>query len=90
MGYYAVPGYALTYRQLRTYLSEHPDVRITYKRGGETVALQRADDRPELVEPVPGWREKVQLFRAVDLQRPGALRARLRGRSLTLGVRGRR
>lgn len=67
---YAATDYALTYRQFRTYLSTHPNVRVTYTRGSETVSLQRASDRPELVEPVPGWREKVQLFRAVDLEEP--------------------
>ena len=29
-----------------------------------------ASDRPELVEPVPVWREKLLLFRAVDLESP--------------------
>jgi hypothetical protein len=70
LGRYAADGYGLTWRQLRSYLSEHPRVSITYQRGGETVALRHASDRPELVEPVPSWREKVQLFRAVDLRSP--------------------
>ena len=34
------------------------------------VALRHASDRPELVEPVPTWREKLLLFRAVDLESP--------------------
>jgi hypothetical protein len=34
------------------------------------VTLQRADDRPELVAPVPTWREKLQVYRAVDLTTP--------------------
>jgi hypothetical protein len=63
-------GYALTWRQLRTYLARHPDVAITYRRAGATVALHRADERPELVEAQPAWREKVQLFRAIDLREP--------------------
>ncbi len=70
LGRYAADGYALTYRQLRSYLAQHPAVRITYRRGTETVALQRADDRPELVRAPPPWREKLQLFRAVDLREP--------------------
>jgi hypothetical protein len=70
LGRYAANDYALTYRQLRTFLAEHPRVRITYKRGTEVVALERADDRPELVEPQAAWREKVQLFRAIDLRSP--------------------
>ena len=52
------------------YLAKHPEVRITDKRGSQTVVLQRADDGPELVEHQPEWREKVQLFRAVDLCEP--------------------
>ena len=67
---YAASDYALTWRALRTYLSDRPDVRITYRRGGETVRLDRAGDDPELVRPVPGWRDKIQLFRAVDLRSP--------------------
>lgn len=70
LGGYVANEYALTWRQLRAYLAHHPDVRITYARGGEVVALQQASDRPELVEPVPVWREKVQLFRAIDLREP--------------------
>ena len=67
---YADRGYALTWRQLRTYAADHPAIQLTYRRAGATVALQQASDRPELVEPVPTWREKLQLFRAVDLQDP--------------------
>lgn len=62
--------YALTWRQLRTYLASHPDVRISYRRGNAFVSLHRADDLPEAVDPTPAWREKVQLFRAVDLHDP--------------------
>lgn len=67
---YAATDYALTWRQLRTYLADHPRVRITYRRGGKTVALEHASDDPELVTPPPEWQDKVQLFRAVDLQDP--------------------
>ncbi len=67
---YGAHDYGLTWRQFRGYLAKHPSVRITYERGGETVALQRASDRPELIEPLSGWREKVQLFRAIDLEEP--------------------
>ena len=67
---YATQDYALTWRQLRTYLADRPEVRITYERAGSTFALARAGDLPELVEPVPAWREKLQLFRAIDLQDP--------------------
>lgn len=67
---YPESGYALTFRQLRAYLADHPTVRITYRRGNETVSVRHASDRPELVEPVPVWLEKLQLFRAVDLHAP--------------------
>jgi len=67
---YASSRFGLTARQLRAYLAEHPEVSITYKRAGEVVALDRAADDPALVEPVPAWREKVQLFRAIDLTEP--------------------
>jgi Vitamin K-dependent gamma-carboxylase len=67
---YEERGYALTFDQLRSYLAERPDVRITYRRGNEVVALWHASDRPELVAPLPVWREKLQLFRAVDLRSP--------------------
>ena len=67
---YSTSGYGLTWRQLRAYVAQHPDIRLTYRRGNEVVALARASDDPELVEPVPAWREKVQLFRAVDLRSP--------------------
>lgn len=67
---YARSDYGLTWRQLRIYLSRNPGVSITYRRGNRVVGLARASDDPALVAPVPGWREKVQLFRAVDLQEP--------------------
>jgi hypothetical protein len=67
---YARNDYGLTWRQLRIFLSRHPDVSITYRRGARVVGLHRAADDPDLVAPVPGWREKVQLFRAVDLEEP--------------------
>ena len=67
---YAANDYALTWTQLRSYLSDRPGVRITYARGNATVALVHAADRPELVEPIAIWREKLLLFRAVDLDSP--------------------
>ncbi|MFZ6002395.1 MAG: hypothetical protein ACOYXM_00535 [Actinomycetota bacterium] len=68
--HYAQADYALTWRQLRQFLAVHPDVRISYRRGGRTVSLERASDDPELVDAAPEWREKVQLFRAIDLREP--------------------
>jgi hypothetical protein len=70
LAWYAANDYALTWRALRTYVSERPDVRLRYRRGNAVVSLARAGDDPELVAPVPEWRDKVQLFRAVDLRSP--------------------
>jgi hypothetical protein len=67
---YVEGDYALTFTQLRAYLADHPDVQITYQRGDQTTSVLRAGDRPELVEPVPTWREKLLLFRPVDLRSP--------------------
>jgi hypothetical protein len=67
---YAANEHALTWSQLRSYLADHPAVQLTYRRDGHVVALARADVDPELVEPLPTWREKLQLFRAVDLTEP--------------------
>lgn len=67
---YQETDYGLTWRQLRTYMANVPNRSITYERAGERIELDRASDLPELVEPVPSWREKVQLFRAVDLTSP--------------------
>jgi hypothetical protein len=60
----------LTWRELRSYLHDHPEVSVAYVRDGRRVALTRAEDRPELVEPVPGWQEKLLPFRPVDLIAP--------------------
>jgi hypothetical protein len=67
---YRRTGYGLTVRGLRTYLADRPDVALTIRRDGEVIELDHAADLPELVEPVPTWREKLQLFRAVDLRSP--------------------
>jgi hypothetical protein len=67
---YAANEHALTWNQLRSYLADHPDTQITYRRAGRRIELARADDNPSLVEPLPLWREKLQLFRAVDLTEP--------------------
>ena len=67
---YATNDYALTWRQLRSFLAQHPQAAITYERFGRQVVLAHAADDPELVRPVPAWLEKVQLFRPVDLTSP--------------------
>ena len=67
---YIDTGYSLTWQQLRGYLSDHPDVRLQYRRANVHVSLARASDDPELVRPLPLWQEKLQLFRAVDEESP--------------------
>lgn len=67
---YGYRGYALTFRQLRAYLADHPDVSLTYRRDGEVIRVARASDDPDLVAPPPIWQEKLLLFRAVDLRSP--------------------
>jgi hypothetical protein len=68
--YYADHGYSLSWLQLRGYLADHPETRLTYRRGSLTVARQRASDDPELVRARPLWQEKLLLFRAVDQHEP--------------------
>ena len=85
---YGAHGYALTWTQLRTYLADHPDVRITYAAGQRARgAARHASDRPELVAPVPVWQEKLLLFRAVDLESPERCVPVVRARTLTGPVR---
>jgi len=60
----------LPWQQLRSYLSDHPKTRITYRRGSATVSLAHAYEDPQLVRPLPLWQEKLQLFRAVDDEPP--------------------
>ncbi|MEO6628807.1 MAG: hypothetical protein ABIP03_09590, partial [Aquihabitans sp.] len=67
---YADNQYALTWDQARRYLSRHRLVALTYERNGHTVELAHAQDDPAIVKPLPLWREKLQLFRSVDLTSP--------------------
>lgn len=61
---------AIPWRQFRRYLAEHPDVAVTYERDGERTTVVRASDHPELLGDDPAWREKVQMFRVIELRRP--------------------
>jgi hypothetical protein len=67
---YGRHGYALTWMQLRDYLSDHREVSLTYRRGLRTVALDRAADDPALVEDVPDWWVKLRFFRPIDEESP--------------------
>jgi hypothetical protein len=66
---YAALGYLLPWPSFRAFLAAHPDVSVTYRRDGETLSLQRASDRPDLVAPVPWWWRWMPL-RAIDGRDP--------------------
>lgn len=66
---YATQGYLLPWPSFRAFLAAHPDVSVTYRRDGETLSLQRASDRPDLVAPVPWWWRWMPL-RAIDSRDP--------------------
>ena len=69
LGRYAAQGYLLPWPSFRAFLAAHPDVSVTYRRDGETLSLQRASDRPDLVAPVPWWWRWMPL-RAIDSRDP--------------------
>lgn len=71
--WYADQDLALTRTQLRSYLADNPDVAVTYVVGSsDPVTVTRAGDHPDLVEPVPWWRERLFVFRSVSLTTPEA------------------
>jgi hypothetical protein len=65
-----VGQFDLPFLQLRDYLSRHPNVSLTYVRGGVERSVARAADDPALVEPVPSWQSKLFAFRSVDQTEP--------------------
>jgi hypothetical protein len=67
---YAVEGFDVVFLQLRDYLSQHPDVGLTFVRDGVEHTVVHARDVPELVEPVPSWESKFFAFRSIDQQDP--------------------
>ena len=69
LGRYAAQGYLLPWPSFRAFLAAHPDVSVTYRRDGETLSLQRASDRPDLVAPTPWWWRWMPL-RAIDSRDP--------------------
>ena len=68
--WYVKNHYALTWRQLRTYLSHHRDASLVYRRGGQLHRVARAGHVAALVKPASEVQDKLQLFRAVDLDSP--------------------
>lgn len=64
--YYADAGYDLTWDRFRDYLSRRPDASVTYRYRGEIVHVARAGAVPGLAVPLPEWRRRLLLHRAVD------------------------
>lgn len=64
---YVDSGWAITERQLLDYLADHPTASATVMRvvGGEQRVVTGADG-----VALPWWRERFQLFRAIDLNDP--------------------
>ncbi|MCA9580727.1 MAG: hypothetical protein KC416_02965 [Myxococcales bacterium] len=62
----AYPGseYARPYLQRASYLRDHPETQIRFRRGG------RLWDRPSRVElaEYSGWQERLHMYRAIDLR----------------------
>ncbi len=56
----------VAWTELRSYLSSRPGTSLIYERGGEVVALERADLDPDLVAPVGLLDRKLRPVRAVD------------------------
>jgi hypothetical protein len=67
---YAQEGYRIPVLQLREYAGRHPSSRLRYELNGTVHATTRIGSDPVLSRPVPVWRAKLQLFRAVDVQDP--------------------
>jgi Vitamin K-dependent gamma-carboxylase len=65
--HYVDSGWAITEPQLRDYLADHPTASATVIRvlGGEQQVVTGADG-----VALPWWRDKFQLFRAIDLNDP--------------------
>lgn len=67
---YVEGRFDLPFLELRDYLSHHPDVSISYVRGGVERRVARAADDPALIEPVPSWESKFFAFRSLDQNDP--------------------
>lgn len=63
---YIDSGYAIPWSRFLDYLAEHPAATVTYERSGRVTTATGAD----IGRPLPWWRDKFQLFRAIDLERP--------------------
>lgn len=63
---YVDSGYALTWSRFRDYLAGRPEAEVTYERQGFVRTVTGA----EVGEALPWWRDRFQLFRAIDLERP--------------------
>lgn len=63
---YRQEGYLLPWDSFRAYLAEHPDVAVTYERGGRRVVAERASGDPALVSAPPMLVRTLLGLRAVD------------------------
>lgn len=63
---YRQEGYLLPWDSVRAHLAEHPEVAVSYQRGGRTVVMERASDDPALVDAPPLLVRKLLGMRAVD------------------------
>jgi hypothetical protein len=67
---YAEARYRIPLPQLRTYAAERPGGRLRYELNGVVRDVPRIGSDPVLSRRVPGWRVKLQVFRAVDMADP--------------------
>lgn len=63
---YRARDLAITWDQLRSRLSQRPDVSITYRRGSEVVVLARAAEDPRLSTAPAQWRYRLLPFNPVE------------------------
>jgi hypothetical protein len=68
--WYAEARYRIPLPQLRTYTAQWPGGRLRYELNGVVRDVPHIGSDPVLSRPVPGWRVKLQVFRAVDMADP--------------------
>jgi hypothetical protein len=68
--WYAEARYRIPLPQLRTYAAERPGGRLRYELNGVVRDVPHIGSDPVLSRRVPGWRAKLQVFRAVDMADP--------------------
>jgi hypothetical protein len=66
--HYADDGFGITLFELRSYVSTHKEISLSYVRNGVRHDLARAGDDPELARPIPVLQRKLLSFRPVTLR----------------------